>query len=493
MTTKKQSKEAQRKQGRLQGWVAPILIILALFLASCGGAPAAPAAPATTEEPAPAAAEATEPAEEVAEATEAPAAAPAEKTKVAFWYDPTFSAEQSACFVAQVVDTFNAQSKLAEVEATAQPNNWDATRTALAGGSGPDVVTTPGPSFAFELAKAGQLAPLDDFAQEFGWADIFVPWALDLGKVDGVLYSIPAEQESLVLYYNKTLFDEKGWQPPKTIDELMALSEKIAAEDIIPFAHANAEWRAANEWFVGEMLNHGAGPQSVYEALTGKRAWDDPEFVAALEILNTMQKNGWFMGGLDRYYTTPGDEAGATFGDGKAAMKIEGTWFLGEIDNFFGEAAGNQNEWDWVPVPSTGGEAIFDLGIGSTYSINKNTQSPQAVAEFITYLFSPETQARLVVECNYGAAPVRLEAGALEGIDPRRARVYEALAEASVSNNYGYTTWTFWPPKSDVYIYEEVEKVWAGDITSEQYLAGLQKLFAEELEAGDIPPIPTRE
>jgi hypothetical protein len=43
-----------------------------------------------------------------------------------------------------------------------------------------------------------------------------------------------------------------------------------------------------------------------------------------------------------------------------------------------------------------------------------------------------------------------------------------------------------------VYIYEEIEKVWAKQETPEQYLDGLQKLFAQELQAGDIPPIPAR-
>jgi raffinose/stachyose/melibiose transport system substrate-binding protein len=276
------------------------------------------------------------------------------------------------------------------------------------------------------------------------------------------------------------------------MDDLVVLSEKIAAEDIIPFGHGNSEWRPANEWFVGEFLNHGAGPQVVYEALTGKRQWDDPELVQPIELLNEMQQKGWFMGGLDRYYTATFNEAHAALGNGDAAMNIEGTWFLGGIDEFFGEAAGNTNEWDWVPVPSTSGEAIFDLGIGSTYSINKETQHPQEVAEFLTYMFSPETQGKLLSTCGSAPAPVRLEADALTGIDPRAARLFEALGQASDANNYGYTTWTFWPPKSDVYIYEEVEKVWAGEITPKEYMEGHQALFAEELTAGDIPPIPER-
>jgi raffinose/stachyose/melibiose transport system substrate-binding protein len=273
---------------------------------------------------------------------------------------------------------------------------------------------------------------------------------------------------------------------------MMSLSAQIAEAGIIPFAHTNAEWRPTNEWFVGEFFNHIAGPQKVYDALTGATTWEDPDFLTAINLLNEMQQNGWFMGGLDIYYTTATADATAAFGSGEAAMKIEGTWLIGTLNQAFGEAAGNSNEWDWVPVPSTDGEAIFDLGIGSTYSINKASQHPEAVAKFLTYFFSPATQAELVSKCSAAPAPVRMEADALTGIDPRTASLYELLAAASDAGNYGYTTWTFWPPKSDAYIYEEVEKVWAGTITAEEYLAGLQRLFAEEQAAGDIPPIPER-
>jgi raffinose/stachyose/melibiose transport system substrate-binding protein len=67
------------------------------------------------------------------------------------------------------------------------------------------------------------------------------------------------------------------------------------------------------------------------------------------------------------------------------------------------------------------------------------------------------------------------------------------LNEASSGGGYGYLTWTFWPPKSETYIIEEIEKVWAGDITVEEYLQGLQDIFTTEFEAGDVPPIPARQ
>ena len=143
-------------------------------------------------------------------------------------------------------------------------------------------------------------------------------------------------------------------------------------------------------------------------------------------------------------------------------------------------------------MPSSTGDAIFDIGIGSTWSINAASPNPDEAAKFLTYLFSPDVQAMLLAECGSAPAPINMEADAMEGVDPRIARAFELFGESSNAGNYGYTTWTFWPPQSDVYIYEEIERVWDGQITTAEYLEGLNTLFAEELAAGDIPPIPER-
>src|SRR5215208_6622363 len=326
-------------------------------------------------------------------ATPASRAMAQDPAEVSFWLDTTGGAEGAECRVENAVDPFNALGNGVTVKATLQANNWDATRTSLAGGAGPDVIGTPGPSFAMQLALAGQLAPLDQYADQFGWNDRFAEGSLNLGMANDQLVTIPNEIETLVLYYNKTLFEQNGWEPPTTLDELTALAEQVQAAGIVPFANSNAEWRPANEWFVGEFLNHSAGgPQKVYDALTGSIPWTDPDFVAAIEVLNQMQQNGWFAGGLDRYYTGTMAEVGSMLGAGDAAMKIEGTWFLENVDEFFGETAGNESEWGWVPFPSVTGDAIFDLGIGQTYSVNANSQHPEETAAFLDYYYTPETQ-----------------------------------------------------------------------------------------------------
>ncbi|HYJ13073.1 MAG TPA: extracellular solute-binding protein [Thermomicrobiales bacterium] len=420
--------------------------------------------------------------------TASSAATAQDSPTVVYWLDVTGGSDTAQWVIDNTVAEFNALGGV-QVEATMQPNGWTATQTALAGGAGPDVVVTPGPSLSMELGKAGQVMALDDYATEFGWADSFAPWAMDLGRVNDALIALPNEVETLVLYYNKTLFEAQGWTPPTTIDEMTALAQQVADADIIPFAHTNAEWKGSNEWFVGEFLNHAAGPDLVYQALTGEIPWTDQAFADALTILNDYQQNGWFMGGLDRYYTTPSADATAALAYGDAAMKIEGSWLISDANTFFEESG---QEWEWVPMPSTSGEAIFDLGIGSTYSINANSEVPDAAAEFLNYLFSPEVQAKAVTGIGLAAAPVTIPEDLLGDLDPRQARMIEELNAASSAGGYGYTTWTFWPPKSETYLIEDIERVWAGDLTVEEYLQGLQDIFVTELDAGDVPPVPAR-
>src|SRR6185503_2986678 len=101
-----------------------------------------------------------------------------DKIKISFWFNPPEGSMGPTCVIDNGIKIFNETSKTIQVDAVAQPNTWDATRTALAGGAGPDVVGTPGPGFVFELAKAGQIVPLDDYAAKLGWDKTFLGWAL---------------------------------------------------------------------------------------------------------------------------------------------------------------------------------------------------------------------------------------------------------------------------------------------------------------------------
>jgi raffinose/stachyose/melibiose transport system substrate-binding protein len=191
----------------------------------------------------------------------------------------------------------------------------------------------------------------------------------------------------------------------------------------------------------------------------------------------------------DRYYTTTFGEANAAMAEGRAAMKMEGTWFLLEAPSFFDEYG---TEWGWAPLPTRDGVPVYSLGIGSTFSINNASQNKDAAAQVIDFIFSPEVQARLLVDCALAPAPIDIPADLLTALDPRQAGIVEALDTATSAGNYGYTTWTFFPPQTGTYLIEQIESVWAGNITTEQFLQGMQDIFSREYAAGEVILLPER-
>jgi raffinose/stachyose/melibiose transport system substrate-binding protein len=236
-------------------------------------------------------------------------------------------------------------------------------------------------------------------------------------------------------------------------------------------------------------MNHIAGPQKVYQALQGNIPFSSPEFVESIETLKEMMQKGYWMGGVDRFFTTTFEEFSTAFASGEAAMNLEGSWFPGRAGGLFDDAG---QEYDWVPVPSKSGESIYSIGIGGVRAINKNAKYPDAAAEWLTHEFSPEVQSRLFVDCGVSPAPVNLDAAMLNGADPRLARLFADFSKAQAADNYGYTTYTFWSPNSETYLYDEIQKVLTNDLSVEDYLKGLDEAFSEDLKAGLRPPLPQR-
>lgn len=407
------------------------------------------------------------------------------------WLDSNRGDVRQEQWETMVLNPFTEANPDIQFEIALMANNYDATRTALASGAGPDLAMTYGP-FALELGRNKLLHPLGEFVEQFGWDDHFAPWSLASFEVDGAPVALPDEIETLVLYYNETLFEQHGWPVPNTIDELFEVAEQIERAGIIPFGHANECWRGTNEWFIGEFLNGWAGPDNVYQGIIGSKRWDDPIFVEAMQLLTDMQQNGWFMGGLDRYYTVPCATAGAMFGAGEAAMRISGTWSIDGFADEFGEAAGNDNDWMWTPMPTRTGVDIFDVGIGNAFAISAHSDNPEAVAKLLDFYYSSEVQGALFVDRGKAPAPVKVDERHLQGADPRYVEILNAMQEAFASNNYGYTTWVFWGPKTNNYMIEEVERLWAGDITAQEYMQGWHELHAEEMAEGMVPPAPAR-
>jgi raffinose/stachyose/melibiose transport system substrate-binding protein len=415
---------------------------------------------------------------------------------VTYWSNLEGSGPQNY-FKQNIEKPFEKANKGTDLKVTFQPpDEMDRlVRTALQGGEGPDIVMTPGPAYAQEYIDANLFAELDEYAEQYKWDDKLLGWSLDLGRYEDSLYAIPYQLQTMLLYYNITLFEEKGLEPPTNRDELESMAEELQGQGIVPFAAGIGDDPAAIEWFPTVFWNHYSGPDALYQALTGEIPFSDPIFVEAIELFNTYVQNGWFGGSQQTFFDNSFDALHADLGDGKAAMNIEGSWFLATINDYFGQAAGNDNDWEWAPLPPLRNGIVpelYELGLGSTLSVNRQAQNADRAAAFIDYLVADKKRAAEWMAAVPAAfnAPLPFKEGDFpSSMDDRVERHLVRLSQATGKGNFGYTAWTFWPSKSDVYIQEDSQKVLTGDITAAEFCEGLAEVFKEDRKEGAVPKI----
>ncbi|WP_436761360.1 ABC transporter substrate-binding protein [Streptosporangium sp. V21-05] len=94
------------------------------------------------------------------------------------------------------------------------------------------------------FAQQGLIAPIDDV-----WAKIgnnFGPAAQSLSKgSDGHYYFVPIYNYPWVVFFNKSTFEEKGYEVPKTWDAYLTLLKKMKGDGLTPLAFADKDgWPA---------------------------------------------------------------------------------------------------------------------------------------------------------------------------------------------------------------------------------------------------------
>ena len=411
-----------------------------------------------------------------------------------FWMDIAGDANQKY-FNEHVVQAFESANSKVKLDVTYY-SGADLRRviqTALQAKSGPDIVRGLSASQDLAWTRSGLLKDLGPYAPKGGWDSQIAAWSMTPFTVDGKVYALPMREDTMMLYYNKTLFENKNWKPPTTRDEFEALATEAAGQGLIPIGATNSTYGASSEWLVTMFWNHFAGPEAIYQALTGKIRWTDPVFGDAINLLVSYFKKGWVAGSTAKYYSVPLPTIAGQFGQGKVAMYPSGEWFMPQLNQYFGKTAKNDNEWDWAPLPSLSSNVpygLFEVGVGGSYGINAASKNPKQVAAFLQWYYGNKQTAiqRMAgVPATYNI-PIPIDKSSLpSSMDPREARLLTSVQDALTSGKFGYVTWTWWGPKSDTFIYQGVDKVINGSMSVKDYCSQLDSTFQSELKAGNVP------
>ena len=241
------------------------------------------------------------------------------KTQILYW--DRFQEESTV--LDEMVAKFNQANPDIQVVRESQPQMRDILRTALDAGQGPDIMYyDTGPGFAGVLARAGLLLPLDEPYGKYGWNERVFPLAKERATFDGKAYGLGHALEVVGVFYNKKIFEEQGLSEPKTHDELLQVADKLKGAGLIPIGFANQEkWPAGHTFsiFSGNI----AGKQKLEQAISGEVAWNDPDFVQAIQIpFVDMNKAGYFIPEINAITY---DDWNSLLYAGKAATSLTGT------------------------------------------------------------------------------------------------------------------------------------------------------------------------
>jgi len=265
-------------------------------------------------------------------------------------------------------------------------------------GSPPDIAAFPQPGLAADLASKGYLVPLGDQVKDFmlnnfaagkSWVDLSSLKGPDGNKQ---LYVMPynVNLKSLV-WYSPDNFAEKGYEVPKTQEELLALSKKIVADGGTPWciglgSGAATGW-PATDWVEDFMLR--TQPLSVYQGWVDNSVkFNDPRVIAAIQDFGTYALTPGFADG------GPQGVAATDFRDSpKGLFSVPPKCYMHRqasfIANFFPKDVQVGTDADFFYFPPFAKENLGNpvLGGGTLMAITKD--SPDARA-FMQFLETPE-------------------------------------------------------------------------------------------------------
>ncbi|MDO5083947.1 MAG: ABC transporter substrate-binding protein [Arachnia propionica] len=165
-------------------------------------------------------------------------------------------------------------------------------------GSPPDIAYLPQPGLLNTLVRRfpGKVMEVTGPALVNVEQNYTATW-LEHGSVDGRLYAVPvgASAKSLV-WYSPRQFTANGYEVPATWDELVSLTERIAAEHpeakpwCVGLESGGSTGWPATDWLEDMMLRT-VTPAEYDSWVAHEMPFDDPRVVAALDRVATILKN----------------------------------------------------------------------------------------------------------------------------------------------------------------------------------------------------------
>ncbi len=286
-----------------------------------------------------------------------------------------------------VADFHQAQPNITvKVEVSDWDSYWTKLKTLLSADTPPDVFAMDAPLY-LDYQSRGVLLNLQPYLDKNpDMLNGVYPQTLEAYKTPDGMYGLPRDFQTIVLFYNKDMFDAAGVAYPTadwTYDDLRNAAKQLtktgADGKTTQYGFYSDLWDMELIWSEGIWAYGG----DIISADHTKTLVGDPKAHEAWQLFHDMMF-------VDKSWpdsTTAGEYGGDPFLAGVAAMTTIGHWAVpGYAEVKF--------KWDIAPMPKgPAGQATSVNSAG--FVVGKASKNPDAAFEFLKYVLSEPAQKRL--------------------------------------------------------------------------------------------------
>ncbi|MCM2291370.1 ABC transporter substrate-binding protein [Allorhizobium sp. BGMRC 0089] len=265
-------------------------------------------------------------------------------------------------------------------------------------GSPPNIAILAQPGLIADLASKGELTPLGDdnadwlkknYAAGESWVDLATYKGKD-GKAHVFAMPYKVDLKSLIWYVPDN-FADAGYSVPKTMEELKALTEKIAADGRTPWCiglgSGGATGWPATDWVEDLMLRN--YPAKVYDDwVTNKIKFDDPRVVKVIQDYGWFARNPKFVdGGTAGVSSTDYRDSpkGLFTSPPKCYMHHQASF----ITSYFPQGTEIGRDVDFFPTPNYASKPELGNPVEGGGTLAMVTKDSPAARAFIDFLKNP--------------------------------------------------------------------------------------------------------
>ncbi len=261
-------------------------------------------------------------------------------------------------------------------------------KTDFASGNDPDVFGLWPGSDINMLVKAGKVADLTGLLDSTPeWKSDFNPVMWSYTTYDSKIYGLPFEIIFECMFINKDLFSKFDIKIPENYDELKDAVIAFKNHDIIPIAF-NTE--AEGTYLYQNLIPVIGGKDDTERPFIDGRI--KQSHITAMDMIKELYDLGAFPGNC---FTMSNNERNVLFKEKKAAMIVQGSWYIGDFDAL-------DTTVDIIPFPYVKGyedhrdTMVYGLG-GGTFHMSSaswdDADKHSASVRLLRYLTSAETAA----------------------------------------------------------------------------------------------------